>query len=182
MSVTIGINQAKELLGKGIAQAEEIISDPSKVDELLIQFENKLKEVPVIGETLSGLPTMIGMIKGYITGKYTKISPKVIATLVGAVIYLVKKEDVLPDSLPVIGLADDIAVIGAALKLCEPELEEYAAWRDGGKEAAEEAPAEAAEEAFAEVDEETAEFEVPEPASETPEPQPEEEGQPFAEA
>ena len=182
MSVTIGINQAKELLGKGIAQAEEIISDPSKVDELLIQFENKLKEVPVIGETLSGLPTMIGMIKGYITGKYTKISPKVIATLVGAVIYLVKKEDVLPDSLPVIGLADDIAVIGAALKLCEPELEEYAAWRDGGQEAAEEAPVEAAEEAFAEVDEETAEFEVPEPASETPEPQPEEEGQPFAEA
>ena len=182
MSVTIGINQAKELLGKGIAQAEEIISDPSKVDELLIQFENKLKEVPVIGETLSGLPTMIGMIKGYITGKYTKISPKVIATLVGAVIYLVKKEDVLPDSLPVIGLADDIAVIGAALKLCEPELEEYAAWRDGGKEAAEEAPAEAAEEAFAEVDEETAEFEVPEPVEETPEPQPEEEGQPCAEA
>ena len=53
MGIGIGINQAKELLEKGIAQAEEIIKEPSKVDELLVQFEDKLKEVPVIGESLS---------------------------------------------------------------------------------------------------------------------------------
>ena len=152
MGIGIGINQAKELLEKGIAQAEEIIKEPSKVDELLVQFEDKLKEVPVIGESLSNLPLMIGMIKGYITGKYTKISPKVIATLVGAVIYLVKKEDLIPDSLPVIGLADDIAVISAALKLCEPELDEFAAWRDGGAETAPGNPEEVTEEVPAEAE------------------------------
>ena len=161
MGIGIGINQAKELLEKGAAQAEEIIKEPSKVDELLVQFEEKLKEVPVIGESLSNLPLMIGMIKGYITGTYTKISPKVIATLVGAVIYLVKKEDLIPDSLPVIGLADDIAVICAALKLCEPELEEFAAWRDGGQETAVQEPEEAAQEM---PEEEAAQAQEAEPA------------------
>jgi len=124
------MEQTQELLDKGTQEAQEIIQNPSKVDELLLQLEEKLKEVPAIGSTLADLPLMISMVKAWIKQEYTEVSPKVIACLVGAVIYMLKKKDLINDAIPVIGIVDDIAVLGLALKLSEPELKAYAAWRD----------------------------------------------------
>ena len=112
----IGLDQAKELLDKGVQEAEGIIGNPSRVDEILQQAEEKL---------------MVSMVKAWITKKYTVVSPKVIACLVGAFIYLIKKQDLVSDSIPIVGHVDDLAVLGLALKLSEPELKAYAAWRDG---------------------------------------------------
>ena len=126
----LSMEKAKALLENGVAEAQELIKEPSKVDDVLIQLENKLQEVPAIGETLSDLPLMISMVKGYITKEYTEVSPKVIATMVGAFLYLVKKKDVIPDSIPIIGMADDLGVLGLALKMCEPELAAFKAFRD----------------------------------------------------
>ena len=126
----MNMEQARELLDKGVEEAEEVIQNPSKVDEILLQLEEKLKEVPAIGSTLADLPLMISMVKAWIQKDYTEVSPKVIACLVGAVLYLLKRKDLISDSIPVIGIVDDLAVLGLALKLSEPELKAYAAWRD----------------------------------------------------
>ena len=123
------LNQAKGLLDQGIAEAQNLITNPSKVDDLLVQLEEKLKTVPAIGETLSDVPLMIAMVKAWIKKEYTVVSPKVIACLVGAVIYLVKKKDLIPYNIPLIGIADDLAVMGLALKLSEAELRAFAQWR-----------------------------------------------------
>ena len=123
------MDQAQELLNRGVKEAEEIISNPSKVDEILMQLEEKLKSVPAIGNTLSNLPLMIAMIKAWVTKEYTEVSPKVIACLVGAVLYLLKKKDLISDSVPIVGLADDLAVMGLALKLSELELKAFSEWR-----------------------------------------------------
>ena len=88
----MNMEQARELLDKGVEEAEEVIQNPSKVDEILLQLEEKLKEVPAIGSTLADLPLMISMVKAWIKKDYTEVSPKVIACLVGAVIYLLKKK------------------------------------------------------------------------------------------
>ena len=127
----LSIDKAKALLDTGIAEAQELIKEPSKVDDVLIQLDNKLQEVPAIGDTLSDLPLMISMVKSYITKEYSEVSPKVIATLVGAFLYLVKKKDIIPDNIPVVGIADDLAVLGLALKLSGPELDAFKAFRDG---------------------------------------------------
>ena len=111
------------------------MNDPSQVDDILIQLEEKLKEVPAIGETLSDLPLMVAMVKGYITKEYTRVSPKVIALLLGSFIYLVKKNDLISDKIPVLGIADDLAVLGLALKLSETELNEFSDWRKAKNEA-----------------------------------------------
>ena len=124
------MEQAQGVLDKGIEEAQEVIQNPSKVDEILVQLEEKLKEVPAIGSTLADLPLMIAMIKAWIKKEYTVVSPKVIACLIGAVIYLLKKKDLIRDSIPIIGIADDLAVMGLALKLSEPELKAFAEWRD----------------------------------------------------
>ena len=127
----MNMEQAQELLDKGVEEAEEVIQNPSTVDEILLQLEEKLKEVPAIGSTLADLPLMISMVKAWIKKEYAEVSPKVIACLVGAIIYLLKKKDLISDSIPIVGIVDDIAVLGLALKLSEPELKAYAEWRDG---------------------------------------------------
>ena len=127
--MSISMDQVKNLLESSTAQAESLLNDPSKVDAVLIQLEAKLKEVPAIGETLSDLPLMIAMVKGYVTKEYSQVSPKVIALLLGSFIYLVKRNDLISDKIPVLGIADDLAVLGLALKLSENELNEFSEWR-----------------------------------------------------
>ena len=129
MAEEIRNEQAQEWLDVATAEAEKIVSEPSKVDEILMQVENKLREVPTVGETLADLPLMISMVKAWVKKEYTVVSIKVIACLVGSFIYLVNRGDLIPDSIPVLGIADDLAVLGLALKLSEPELKAFSAWR-----------------------------------------------------
>ena len=129
MSEEIRNEQAQEWLDVATAEAEKFIGEPSKVDEILMQVENKLREVPAIGETLADLPLMISMVKAWVKKEYTVVSIKVIACMVGSFIYLVNRRDLIPDAIPVLGIADDLAVLGLALKLSEPELKAFAAWR-----------------------------------------------------
>ena len=125
-----GLDRAQEVLDSEIVEAEEILRNPSKVDGILMQLEEKLKAVPVIGSTLSDLPLMIAMVKAWIKKDYTVVSPKVIACLVGAVLYLIRKKDLISDSIPIVGHVDDLAVMGLALKLSEKELKAFAEWRN----------------------------------------------------
>ncbi len=129
--MAFNMDQAQDLLNRGISEAQEVIGNPSGVDELLVQLEEKLKSVPAIGETLSDIPLMIAMVKAWIRKEYTVVSPKVIACLVGAMLYLLKKKDLIPDGIPLIGIADDLAVMGLALKMSEPELKAFSEWRAG---------------------------------------------------
>ena len=126
--------KAKEAIAGLTGQAEELIKDPGKIEALLKQFEAKIKELPVAGEALSKVPLMISMIRSYITREYTSVSPKVIATLVAAIVYLLKGKDLIPDEIPVVGYADDLAVFAAAFLIDQPELDAYAQWRaENGK-------------------------------------------------
>ena len=127
----VDIEKAQSVIQNGLNEAQELLKNPAKLDELLRQLEEKLKEVPLAGELLADVPKMIAMVKAYITKDYTKVSVKVIASLVAAFIYLVKREDLIPDNVPVLGYVDDLAILAAALKLSEPELKEFDAWRSG---------------------------------------------------
>ena len=122
--------KAKEAISGLTAQAEELLKNPPKLEELLQQLEEKIKEVPVAGDALSRVPLMVSMIRSYITREYTVVSPKVIVTLVAAVIYLLKGKDLIPDNIPVVGYVDDLAVFAAAFLIDEQELSAYSKWRE----------------------------------------------------
>ena len=122
--------KAKEAISGLTAQAEELLKNPPKLEELLQQLEEKIKEVPVAGDALSRVPLMVSMIRSYITREYTVVSPKVIVPLVAAIIYLLKGKDLIPDSIPVVGYVDDLAVFAAAFLIDEQELSAYSQWRE----------------------------------------------------
>lgn len=131
MSSVIDIDKAKDLLNSFTGEAELLMKDSSRVEELLKKAEQKLKEVPAIGGALSRLPLMISMIRAYIRKEYEAVSIKVIVTMLCAVIYLLKGKDLISDKTPILGYADDIAVMAAALYFVEPELNAYSQWREG---------------------------------------------------
>ncbi len=131
------VNSAKAAIEGGMAEAQELVKDPSKIDDLLVKLEESLKGVPVAGDTLANIPLTVSLIKSYVTKEYTEVSPKVIISLISAFIYLLKKKDIIPDNIPLLGQVDDIAVLGFALKFVEPELQAYAKWRDAKNQTAE---------------------------------------------
>lgn len=132
MNTGFDLDKVKELLARFAIQAEELVKDPSKVEELLQQLEEKLKTIPTVGEGLSKVPLMISMIRAYVRKEYTEVPPKVIVTMVCAVLYLLKGRDIIPDKMPVVGYADDIAVFAAVFMMNEQELDAYSQWREGG--------------------------------------------------
>ena len=119
-----------EILNKATAEATDFINTPSGLDALLVQLEEKLQGIPAIGETISELPVMVSMVKSWIKKEY-QVSGKVLATMIGAFLYLVKKKDLIPDNIPIVGIADDLAVLGLALKFVEPDVKAYKAWKAG---------------------------------------------------
>ena len=123
------LNRAQEMLNGGLGQAEELLKNPGGVAELLKEVEKKIKDMPLVGETVGDIPTLISIVKSYITGEYKNVSPKVIILIVAAFIYAVKKKDLISDNIPVIGIADDLAVIGLAISQCGPEIDAYRAWK-----------------------------------------------------
>ena len=124
------LENAKKLLEEGVGEAQELLGDKDKINDLLAQVEEKIASIPYVGEDLANVPTMISLVKSYVTKEYTEISPKVVASVVASLLYLVKKKDLIPDNIPVLGQVDDIAVITVAMKLCSNELNEYKAWKE----------------------------------------------------
>ena len=101
-----------------------------KMDELLVQLEDKLNKYPTLRNKLSDLPLMIEMLKAWKNKEYTALSPTVITHLVSAIQYLIKDHDVLWDNIPHVGLADDLAVMGLALKIFKPDLKAFSEWKN----------------------------------------------------
>ena len=133
MAEQFNADWARGVLENGKQKAESIIGDPSQIDALLGQLQDKLKDLPgEAAKQFANVPLMASMVKSYVSKEYTEVSPKVVIALVSAFLYLVKSKDLIPDYIPVIGLADDLAVVAIALAICQPELEAYSQWRDSG--------------------------------------------------
>ena len=54
-----------------------------------------------------------------------KLEPKVRGVLLVALLYLVVPIDLIPDPIPVVGIADDVALIVAAIRYAKPEIGRY---------------------------------------------------------
>lgn len=130
MTEQLDFDSAKQLIDDGLEEAKSFLSDPEKIDGLLDSLKAQMAELPeTVTGALSNVPLMASMVKSYVTKEYTEVSPKVVASLVAAFLYLVKRRDLISDNIPLLGLADDLAVVTIALKINEPELEAFKNWQ-----------------------------------------------------
>ena len=128
----INTEKAKELLDGGLDKAKELLKSNEEVNQLIDQVQAKVKETPLLGQAVADLPVMVDMLKSYVTKEYDVVSPKVIATVVSAFLYLITRKDLIKDTIPVLGQLDDIAVIALAMYLIRPEIKDFAAWKETG--------------------------------------------------
>lgn len=120
---------ARGVISGGVDKAKGFVEDPEKMEGLLDSLKEKLKSLPdTVGTAFQNVPLMASMVKSYVTREYTDVSPKVIISLVSSFIYLVKQKDIIADTVPLLGLLDDLAVATVAMAICEPELKAYAEW------------------------------------------------------
>ncbi|MBQ1318569.1 MAG: DUF1232 domain-containing protein [Solobacterium sp.] len=133
MEQIVSIDKAKAVIDSGIDQAQEIIKNNEELNELVTKVQTTVKNTPVLGDAVADLPVMVSMVRSYAAKEYTVVSPKVIAALVSTFLYLVKRKDLIPDNIPILGHLDDIAIAAVALKLSEPELKAFREWQDAKK-------------------------------------------------
>ena len=119
-----------QILIRAAEEAAKYISSPARMSELLLALDIKLRQAPAIGKFYPDLALMVSEVKCWGRAGFW-VPRKMLLIMVGAILYLVKKYYLMPDDIPVTGIADEVAVVGTALKIVQPELDRYKKWRDG---------------------------------------------------
>ena len=128
---TINETQAKEALGEFADKVgeEDVKETLGKEDEIKKLF----KRVKVLAKYCNDLCEIFELLRDRVAGVYKETPWKTIAALTGALIYVLSPIDLILDFIPFIGFLDDAVVIGLAIKLAQPDLEKYRAWKANRK-------------------------------------------------
>ncbi len=112
-------------------KAKEYLKDPKKMETLVNKAVQKSKKRKgALGSVWEKLTLLIELIKAYSKGDYRLVSKGTIITVIGAIIYFVSPIDVIPDFIAGLGIVDDAAIIGFALKKIESELDDFIIWKN----------------------------------------------------
>ena len=130
----INAETAEETLGEFAdkVDADDVKETLGKEDELKKLFRN----VKVLAKYFNDLCEILELLRDRVTGAYNETPWKTIAALTGALIYVLSPIDLILDFIPGIGFLDDAVVVGLAIKLAQPDLEKYRAWKASREEKA----------------------------------------------
>lgn len=100
--------------------------------ELLKSVLNKLNKdgKDSILKTISNkILTLIDLVKSVIKGDYKELETKNLILILAGFIYLISPIDFIPDFIPLLGFADDIALISFIFKAMAEEIEKFELWK-----------------------------------------------------
>lgn len=112
------------------AEAESCAKDPERLRGLLTAAMEKVNYVPrgPFAETWPYLMAMIRLIRAHHAEEYRDISAQHLHIVVAALIYFVSPNDVIPDTVPILGQLDDALVVRLAMKSVSADLDAFMAW------------------------------------------------------
>lgn len=115
-----------------LRNAAATIARPSRLLALLPKLAMKMKSTNwnnVNAATACDRFFVLGrLIKAYALGQYRDVPWKTILLIVAAVIYFMNPLDLVPDIVPLTGLADDFAVLVWVYNSVSNEIEKFIAW------------------------------------------------------
>ena len=115
------VNKAKALLEDKEGLEGQMKKAWSKVKNLDPQFEHLADSMEIF----------IALVRDYIRGEYRNVSNKSLLMIIGGLLYFVNPFDIIPDMIPIIGFADDAALVIYLLKQIQKEIEIYRDWKSG---------------------------------------------------
>ena len=98
-----------------VSQAFEKLKDKATQENLQRNFVPKVN-------------LFIRMIRAYASGAYRELPKNALIKLAGAIIYFVMVIDLIPDFIPILGFADDMAVILWVYKSIEEQMDLFQEW------------------------------------------------------
>ena len=111
-------------------RASKLLNDNEKIQETLKNaFQKAIDYQGPIAEVFNDLKLLLSLVKDYISGDYRDIPYGSIIAAVAGILYFLSPIDFIPDFIPVIGLVDDVFVIGLVLKQIHSDLLKYEAWK-----------------------------------------------------
>ena len=75
------------------------------------------------------IKTSFALIRDWFNGSYDKVPARMIASLTGALIYLISPLDLIPDWVPMAGFVDDAAILAFVFQLSKVDLNAYRKWK-----------------------------------------------------
>jgi uncharacterized membrane protein YkvA (DUF1232 family) len=99
----------------------------------MVEKEGKLKgffrHISVLQKYWKDVCEVFSLLKDWMAGRYPVIPWTVVATLVGALLYVLSPLDLIPDFIPVVGFTDDAGVFAVALSFAGADLAKYREWK-----------------------------------------------------
>ena len=100
------------------------------------ELPQKIKQIDHLFRTPGPLEKYHGRAKvatslaiDYAQGVYTEVDPNTIKLVVYGLLYVVREDDIIPDSLPIVGQLDDVIVFNKCCALAQKQLDTYKVWK-----------------------------------------------------
>ena len=132
----VSVGKVKSALAAEVAKAKAMVQDKEKMQELANKAQKlceKLANLPVVGCYFRDIPTLCQIIRDYVTGVYKECPLATIIAVSVALLYLINPFDLVPDAIPLLGVADDIAALTLVLEAARNDLESYRKWKAAQK-------------------------------------------------
>lgn len=113
-------------------RAGRIAGDPQKLRDIADRAGRSaaLRSGPFAAVT-DEFRALIRLVVAYARGHYREIPVEALVIVVAGLIYVVSPLDLIPDTIPGVGVVDDAAVIGWVIKTVRGELDAFREWEAG---------------------------------------------------
>lgn len=118
-------------LERSRSRAERVMENPGRVQKLLASVMSKsasLRSAGMVPELLRKIQPLVRMVKCYASKEYREVPWQTIVLAAAALIYFLSPFDAIADFIPVLGFADDLAVVSAVLASISQDIDAFTAW------------------------------------------------------
>lgn len=128
------ITKATAILKVGYDKVYKLMEDDQKISDTIEKAETMLKKVPggkldSVADTLEDVRIYVLLARDYMYKEYRDISKRSVALILFGALYTISPIDLIPDSLGLLGLVDDAAVLKLVNKMLDGEIDKYKEWR-----------------------------------------------------
>jgi uncharacterized membrane protein YkvA (DUF1232 family) len=125
---------------KSTSRAERVMQNPGRVQKLLasvISKSSSLRSTAMVPGLLEKIQPLVRMVKSYASKEYREVPWQTIVLAAAALIYFVAPFDAIADFIPILGFADDLAIVSAVLASISQDIDAFTAWEKKKHEGAE---------------------------------------------
>ncbi len=112
-------------------RAESILKDPEKTKEIVDSAMNRAERAGTgtqFQEIAAKFQAFIRLVRAYANREYRFIPWQTIILGVAALVYFVTPFDAIFDFIPILGFADDVAILTAVFSSINHEIDRFIAW------------------------------------------------------